>query len=263
MSHNLKIGSETFNAVEKLTAKNTSGIAVEFIKPTGSKTIESNGTHDVTNVSSAVVNVPVGTEPSGTLNIDSNGTHDVTQYASALVSVPVGTNPSGTIKINANGSYDVVNFANALVNVEGVIDETKVTHFATGVVPNVTAGQQMTVTGIKDMLTGEAFNVQGVLAYYEVTSNTTIYPANHAKEVPAVFCFIRDNRSKFGICMCCAATDTNVKYVREVRLNSDIGGVSKPENTKITFNGNSFTYEADPGMYGLLAASAWRWVAWG
>jgi hypothetical protein len=62
-----------------------------YIKPTGSKSITSNGTHDVTSVASAVVNVPVPSgyiKPSGSKSITENGTHDVTQYASAVVNVP-------------------------------------------------------------------------------------------------------------------------------------------------------------------------------
>ncbi len=142
----------------------------------------------------------------------------------------------------------------------GYVNPANVTHFATGVVTNVTAGQKLQVTGIKDVLSNETFNVQGVLAYIEVTSNTTIYPKNHSNTVPAVFCFIRDNRTEFGVAMACYADGSNV---REVRLNKDIGGINNENNDYITFNGNSFTYKAVSGMYGLLAASSWRWVAWG
>ena len=62
-----------------------------YIKPTGSKNITTNGTHDVTSVASAVVNVPVPSgyiKPSGSKTITENGTHDVTSVASAVVNVP-------------------------------------------------------------------------------------------------------------------------------------------------------------------------------
>lgn len=58
------------------------------IVPTGTKTITTNGTHDVKSYANAEVNVPTGITPSGTKSITSNGTHDVTNYASANVNVP-------------------------------------------------------------------------------------------------------------------------------------------------------------------------------
>ena len=66
------------------------------------------------------VNVAVpasGITPTGTKSITSNGSHDVTNYATAQVNVPVGITPSGTREITANGTFDVTSFANALVNV--------------------------------------------------------------------------------------------------------------------------------------------------
>lgn len=64
-------------------------IPSQYIIPEGSTNITQNGTFDVGQYASAIVNVP-GIVPSGTLNITSNNTYDVTQYASAKVNVPVG-----------------------------------------------------------------------------------------------------------------------------------------------------------------------------
>lgn len=65
-------------------------IPSSYIIPSGTKSITTNGTHDVTSNASVSVNVPIPSgyiKPSGTKSITTNGTHDVTSYASATVNV--------------------------------------------------------------------------------------------------------------------------------------------------------------------------------
>ena len=96
------------------------GLSTGGITPTGTKTITTNGSHDVTTFATAQVNVPVPDgyiKPSGTKSITTNGTHDVTSFASTSVNVPTGITPSGTKSITENGTYDVTSFASAAVSV--------------------------------------------------------------------------------------------------------------------------------------------------
>lgn len=117
--------------------------------PQGSKSISTNGTHDVADVAEAVVTVPQistssrtftangtyqadsgtawdniainvpssGIVPSGTENISQNGLYDITNKAYVNVAVPVGVFPSGALGIDENGSYDVTNKQTVNVNV--------------------------------------------------------------------------------------------------------------------------------------------------
>lgn len=90
------------------------------ITPAGTKTITSNGSHDVAAFATAQVDVPIPSgyiKPSGTKTITANGTVDVSTFANAQVSVPVGITPSGSININQNGTVDVTSFSSAVVNV--------------------------------------------------------------------------------------------------------------------------------------------------
>jgi len=94
-------------------ASEISTISGGGITPTGSTTITSNGSHDVTNYATAVVNVPSsGITPSGSITITTNGTHDVTNYASAVIDVPTsggGGSSSYTISItNADSSHQYI-----------------------------------------------------------------------------------------------------------------------------------------------------------
>lgn len=58
MSQNLKIKGVNYNGVDSVKIPTQAGGTADFIIPQGTKNITVNGTHDVKNVASAVVNVP-------------------------------------------------------------------------------------------------------------------------------------------------------------------------------------------------------------
>lgn len=62
-----------------------------YIKPEGSTTITTNGSHNIAEFEIVNVNVPVPEgyiQPAGSTTITTNGTHDVTEFASAIINVP-------------------------------------------------------------------------------------------------------------------------------------------------------------------------------
>lgn len=128
---NIKKGTSIFGV---------SGTCNEGINPSGSLSITTNGTHDVTSVASAVVNVPIPSgyvKPSGNKSITSTASTDVTNYATAQVSdanlvaanikkgktilgvegtCNEGINPSGNINITGTSAVNVTNYATAQVS---------------------------------------------------------------------------------------------------------------------------------------------------
>lgn len=134
-----------------------------YIKPEGSITITENGTHDITNYASAVVNVdqtiiPEGyIKPEGSVTISENGTHDITNYASAVVDVPIPEGyikPEGELEITANGSHNVTNYESVTVNV-----------------PSEEVEEYTGAVTIADIVTTISFTLDGI--EHEVEAGTT------------------------------------------------------------------------------------------
>lgn len=133
------------------------------------------------------------------------------------------------------------------------IDKTKVTHFATDIVSNVTAGQKLTVTGITDEKTGEAFTPKGVMGFI-CPSSTSNYISSGNK--PATVAFYRNDTVGDSAAIAAYNTAYSVRIHTTVLTDNDL--------PNLTISGNSFKYDsATASMYGLMAAGRWRWVAWG
>ncbi len=64
-------------------------------------------------------------KPSGTKSISSNGTYNISDYDSVSVNVPTGITPSGTKYITSNGTYDISSYAKVSVSVNSTVTYTK------------------------------------------------------------------------------------------------------------------------------------------
>ena len=121
------------------------GASIATMDASGTKTLETGGKYCEGDITVAYTKPSSGITPSGSISITTNGTHDVTNYASANVNVPQGITPSGTkqITIAANGTTteDVTNYASAAITVNVpsqsidayVADVTLATHTSTNV----------------------------------------------------------------------------------------------------------------------------------
>lgn len=126
------------------------------------------------------------------------------------------------------------------------VDKKTTFYVASGVVSNVTSGQEFSVSGIKDDKTGQTFDVKGVFACIEPTATTTY--SSYANK-PSLVAFY--NASVESGTVIIAGTDKT--YSVRAGCNS----------SRLTFSGSRFTFMADQTMYGVMSASKWRWVAWG
>ena len=140
------------------------------ITPSGTKTITTNGSHDVTAYATASVSVPASAVDSGSVSISSNGTHDVVGYATASVSVPASAVDSGSVSISSNGNHDVIGYATASVSVPAsAVDSGSVTlttngthsvvGYASAVVDVPTSGGGITPTGTISISSNGTYDV--------------------------------------------------------------------------------------------------------
>lgn len=220
------------------------------IFPNGTKIILENGAYDVKEFANVSVEVdpPAGSiVPSGdSPPIRSNGTFNVREYENAVVDVPIPNGyvlPTETVNITQNNISNQDITMGKFLNVN-----VPVKHFATGVIDSVSAGQQISVTGITDSITEETFNIRGVILFICPTSATNFKTSG---EKPAAACIYRDLDMSEAAAICAY----NSAY--SIRIHSTT------PNTYLSVSGNSFTYQSlTASMYGVMAAR-WRWFAWG
>ena len=82
-----------------------------MLSPSGSVTIEENGTVDVTDKVEVVVNIPL---PSGSIEITENGTFDITDKEEVIVNI-------GASSIISNGTMITIDLAPVTQDGENII----------------------------------------------------------------------------------------------------------------------------------------------
>lgn len=138
------------------------------ITPTGVSEFTDNGTYDVTNDATAIVNIDKqalvdsgytsgytdgysegyedGEEsvPLSSTSITENGTYENSEggWSSVTVDVQTGITPSGTVEFTDNGTYDVITAATAIVNInkQALIDSGYTSGYTDGFQSGFTSG---------------------------------------------------------------------------------------------------------------------------
>lgn len=245
-------------------------IPSQYIVPSGSTNITQNGTFDVGQYASAIVNVP-GIVPSGTLNITSNNTYDVTQYASAEVNVPVGQTINNQNKsvtptqleqsITADSGYTglgtvTVEAIESTYIGSGVTQRSSTDLTASGATVTVPAGYYASQAS-KTVSSGSAGTPsasKGTVTNHSISitpsvTNTTGYITGGTKTGTAVT--VSANQLVSGTLNISSNGTQNVTNYASVSVNVPTGSTINNQDKNVTPSESQQSITADSGYTGL------------
>ena len=270
------IREKTGSSEKILISEMLNGIS-QLTKPNGEIEITENGSYNVSEKASAIVNVPIPEgyiQPSGAISITKNGTYVVNDKDRAVVNVPIPDGyiqPSGTLEITENGSYNIADKASATVNVQsgltinGIIKQYKVQANKTvnagdfvEFVKAVSWGSGTFNSGSSNYIHASKLNDSSALVVYQDVSNSNYGKAivlsisDSGISIGAETAFNSAATSFIGLCV---LSDTKALVVFRDEGNSNQGTA-----VVLTISGTAITvgtkYVYDSGVAGMNFVTA-------
>ena len=222
--------------------------------PSGTKSIYTNGVHNIAMYESVNVDVPIGVIPEGFLEIEENGEYPVAGLEGVIVDVPVGVFPEGVMEIDENGDYEVAEYAGVSVNVP------------VGVFPSGT--KSITTNGTHDVTQYQSVNVNvaAPAGYAIKTGTTTARSITTGLSSIKQFFIYKEAVSSTGLINLHYSSDSGTVYVYASAWSTSNYGTKTitKGTTNATVSGGTLTIPSSSATSGGLSSNTtYKWVAIG